>query len=206
MQSDRAPRVSVVIPTYNRAALLCEAVDSALAQTYRDFEILVVDDGSTDATPAVVPGRFGGDPRVRYVRQENGGAAAAQNAGVRLARGEFIGLLGDDDLWRPEKLAWQVAALDRRPGAGLCFSDMVIAGGTDDGRRFFEIAGFDGTISVEALVRRNFIPAAATLIRRSCLLTAGAFDETLRLAEDWDLWIRLLAAHPAVCVDRVVGV
>lgn len=206
MPPDRAPRVSVVIPTHNRAALVCEAIDSALAQTYRDFEVLVVDDGSTDATAAVLPARFGGDPRVHLVRQENRGAAAAQNTGVRLARGEFIALLGDDDLWRPEKLARQVAALDRHPDAALCFSDLVVAGGTDDGRRCFEIAGFDGTITVEALVRGNFIPAAATLIRRSCLLGAGAFDETLRLAEDWDLWIRLLAAHPAVCVDRVVGV
>ncbi len=120
MYPSLSPRVSVIIPTYNRAALVCEAVDSVLGQTYQDFEILVIDDGSTDGTDAAVA-TYG--DRVRYVWQENRGMSAARNRGIDLARGEYLALLDSDDLWMPFKLELMVAVLDRFPQAGFAFSN-----------------------------------------------------------------------------------
>jgi glycosyltransferase involved in cell wall biosynthesis len=201
-----APRVSVVIPTYNRRALLCEAIKSVLAQTYRNLEVVIVDDGSTDGTGEAIRRLFGNHPEIRYFYKKNGGAASAQNEGIRRARGEFIGLLGDDDLWYPDKLKRQIERLDANPGAELCFSDMLITGGGDDGRRFFEIEKFGGVVSVDNLIQRNFIPAGTVLMRKSCLEAVGLFDESLPLVEDFDLWIRIVATHPVVYVDRVLSV
>ena len=121
--------VSVVIPTYNRAYIVGRTIESVLAQTYSPVEILVIDDGSTDDTPAVV-GRFG--DRVRYIRQPNGGVAVARNHGFAEARGEFVALLDSDDEWLPWKLEAQVAFLRRHPELGMCWTDMIAV--DDDGR------------------------------------------------------------------------
>jgi glycosyltransferase involved in cell wall biosynthesis len=120
--------VSVVIPTYNRAALLPEAVDSVLAQTYPALEVVLVDDGSRDDTAEVVRTRYGADPRVRYFFQANAGVSAARNRGIREARGEFVALLDSDDVWYPHKLALQVAALRALPDAGMIWTDMEAVG------------------------------------------------------------------------------
>jgi GT2 family glycosyltransferase len=116
--------VSVLIPTYNRAYCLPRAVDSALAQTYPHVEVLIVDDGSKDSTPELVRERYGSEPRVRYVRQANGGVSAARNHGLRIARGEFVAFLDSDDVWKPWKLHIQLACLRRLPAAGMIWSDM----------------------------------------------------------------------------------
>ena len=111
------PTVSVIIPTYNRRTYVQEAIDSVLAQTYPDYEIIVIDDGSTDGTDQVLHARYG--DRIRYVWQENQGESAARNRGIALARGEYIALLDSDDLWLPDKLAKQIPFLDSHPGAVL---------------------------------------------------------------------------------------
>lgn len=119
-----APLVSVIIPTYNRARILCEAVDSVLAQTHSSVEVIVVDDGSTDHTPASISKRYANDARVVYVRKENGGVTTARNRGLQQARGEFIALLDSDDVWLPWKLEAQLACLERFPAAGMIWTDM----------------------------------------------------------------------------------
>jgi glycosyltransferase involved in cell wall biosynthesis len=119
-----SPLVSVVIPTYNRAYCLAEAVDSVLEQTYPNVEVLLIDDGSTDDTPSFVEQRYGGDARVRYVRQKNGGTNSARNHGLRLSRGELVALLDSDDTFLPWKLEMQVACLAALPEAGMIWSDM----------------------------------------------------------------------------------
>jgi GT2 family glycosyltransferase len=116
--------VSVVIPTYNRAYCVAKTIDTALAQTHRQVEIVLVDDGSTDGTAQLIADRYGSDPRVRYIRQENAGVSTARNTGFAHARGEFVALLDSDDLWFPHKLAAQLAVFRAHPEVGMVWSDM----------------------------------------------------------------------------------
>jgi glycosyltransferase involved in cell wall biosynthesis len=130
--------VSVVIPTFNRAHCIAATIESALAQTHRDLEIVVVDDGSRDDTAAVVARVEARDPRVRYVHQDNAGVSAARNRGFAEARGEFVALLDSDDLWLPDKLAAQVRCLEALPEAGMIWTDMdaFFPDGSVAGRRY----------------------------------------------------------------------
>lgn len=161
---ERSPRVSVVVPCYNYGRFVTEAVDSILAQTFRDYEVIVVDDGSTDNTPEVLRGIT--DPRVRVLRKENGGCASARNAGRALARGEFLTFLDADDLWRPTFLERQVAVLDAEPGVSFCFTDMVRS---TNGALLPETQ-FD----IARAVRR--IPSRPAAIPGARVLTVDTFD------------------------------
>lgn len=121
--------VSVIIPTYNRAQLVCRAINSVRSQTYQNWEILVVDDGSRDDTPVAIARQFGSDPRVRYVYQVNGGVCSARNNGLARASGDFVAFLDSDDLWEPWKLELQVACLERFPDAGMIWTNMMAVDG-----------------------------------------------------------------------------
>lgn len=198
------PRVSVVIPTYNRPHLLPRAVEAALGQTAAaDCEILVVDDGGdVDLHRLLAPHAA----RLRLIRRENGGLAAARNTGIAAARGEFIALLDDDDAWHPGKIERQLAALDRHRAAVLCTTrtDNVAPDGTRTARRLPPIA-FDRPVDcLSALLEWNFVPPSSTLIRRSVLARIGGFAAHLRQAEDYDLWTRLAAQGPFVCLAETL--
>lgn len=179
--------VSVVIPAYNAERTLAAAIESVLGQTYRDLEIIVVDDGSADGT-AGVAARFGED--VRCIRQKNAGAAAARNAGILAAQGDAIALLDADDLWLPEKLERQVAFLDAHPAVGAvqCGARFV-----DDALRTLEVrpCRADRDALWEVLHFRN-LPAfpSALVLRRSCLDQVRLFDTSLAILEDWDMAIK----------------
>ena len=124
IQSQPRPLVSVILPTYNRVRYVGEAIESALRQSYRNLEVICIDDGSKDDTPAVVAELADHDPRLRYIRQANGGVSAARNHGLRLARGEWIAFLDSDDIWRPWKLEVQMALLAARPEVGMTWTNM----------------------------------------------------------------------------------
>jgi glycosyltransferase involved in cell wall biosynthesis len=201
------PLVSVVIPTHDRADLVCAAIESALAQTHREIEVLVVDDGSTDRTREAVESRARSDPRIRYLRQEHAGPGAARNLGIRNARGELIAFLDSDDSWYPENLARQVEKLLAHPDAALVFCDAKVEGARPGRETRFSAKSFDGDTSLGAMVDNNFAMAIpTTVIRRRVLDEIGLFDETLLCVEDWDLWIRILSRYPAVVVDEVLAV
>jgi glycosyltransferase involved in cell wall biosynthesis len=196
--SDTSPRVSVIIPTHNRSQLLRITVESVLAQTYPAIEIIVVDDGSTDDTAAIVAEYAG---RVTYIEQANTGVAAARNTGFRASSGEFINFLDDDDTFMPTKIERQVAVLDDRPEVGLvhCRHQHIDEAGTplDAGWRLPE-----GNVLKELLCG-CFLVVHAPLIRRQCLEQVGLFDETLPWTADWDLWLRIaLAGYPFACVQE----
>jgi glycosyltransferase involved in cell wall biosynthesis len=200
-------RVSVVIPTYNCASYLAEALQSVLAQDFRDLEIVVVDDGSTDATPAVAA-RFESSPRVRYLARPHGGVSRARNEGLRSSTGEYVAFLDADDTWpRADKLSTQVAFLDARREIGWVFADVqdFVEGGrclTPYLRSVgFYTAGGDAIAPLRLRVAtlcgpRFYIPTGTVLIRRACLESVGGFDETLQMYEDLDLWVRLLRRYP----------
>ncbi len=180
--------VSVIIPTYNRAALVQEAVASVLAQTWREFELIVVDDGSTDDTPeALAPYAS----RIRLLRRESrGGVSAARNAGMAAARGEWLAFLDSDDLWLPEKLARQMAYLAAHPEQLWCQTEETWV------RRGVRLKQppthrkIGGRIFFQSLERCMVSPSAVILHRR-LLEEHGGFDENLPAAEDYDLWLRL---------------
>ncbi len=182
------PRVSVIIPTYNRATLLKEAVASALAQTYRDFEVLVVDDGSTDGTLGALAPFLGQVKLLRLSRRR--GVSAARNLGISAARGRWLAFLDSDDLWLKEKLARQMAFLEDNPDCliGQTEETWIRHGVRVNPPLTHLKAG--GQIFIRSL-ERCMISPSAVILHRSLLEENGAFDENLPAAEDYDLWLRL---------------
>jgi GT2 family glycosyltransferase len=196
--------VSVIVPTYNRAALLRRAVASVLGQTFDDLELIVVDDASGDDTPRLP--ELVRDPRLRYLRRERqGGAAAARNSGIAQARGEFLAFLDSDDVWLPDKLAQQVPRL-RSAGAGvtLVYGGLLRLEPRRAPQYLFNDLGSQGEFDpMPAILRYNDNCHSMTwLVRRATLAAAGGFDEGLPLWEDWELMIRLAQTGRFIAVDE----
>src|SRR5215210_1968241 len=183
-----SPGITVVIPTYNRVDLLGEAIDSALAQDWPEFEVVVVDDGSTDETPQLLSAY--GD-RVRVIRQENAGESNARNAGILAARHELVALLDSDNRWLPGKLRRQMVLFSTNPAPEFTFTGYTTFG--DVLRHDVILDGWQDTQegALEQLLagcRVNFSTVVAT---KKTLTSAGLFDESLRCAQDYDLWLRV---------------
>ncbi len=187
-----SPLVSVIIPVFNGAAFLKESIESALNQTYKHLEILVVDDGSTDGNASrSIAERFPG--RVQYIRQQNAGTAAARNTGLREAKGDLIALLDQDDLWLAQKVETQVRCFLENENVGLCHT----------GGRVFDSES--GKTSSEYYARREVdvhdilawceVACATTMFPRRVVDELGGFDESVPGVDDWDLWIRIAAAR-----------
>ncbi len=209
------PLVSVVIPTFNRAGLVVNAIESVFDQTFKDYEVVVVDDGSTDNTrEALEPYRR----RIRYFYQTNRGASAAQNKGIELATGEWISILADDDEWLPTKLERQLEVL-RQLGSdfGACFTNCEYTGNPAIRQTAFEIVGLRTQPVFGALddpvryilARDAVICVQSLLVRKSIVAEVGPFDEAMVVAEDTDLLLRLalrtrfcFVAEPLVRIDQ----
>lgn len=218
-ESSSAPVISVVIPAYNREASIRSAIESVLRQTWADFELIIVDDCSTDATVSEVA-RIS-DPRLRLVeRSENGGAAAARNTGISEARGTWIAFQDSDDEWLPAKLEKQMARLCA-PGSGFiaAYCGMLIWGEAGDGEAMWQERRNSGRrteISYQpdlgraivegnlqpALLSGNFISTQTLVARRDLLEEMGGFDTDLPSVEDWDCALRLAGLGPIACVDE----
>ncbi|MCA9368060.1 glycosyltransferase family 2 protein [Candidatus Kaiserbacteria bacterium] len=193
MDTGHSTRVSVIIPTFNRSHYLRQAIISVLTQTYPDFEILVVDDGSTDDTATVVT-EFD-DPRIIYLYQENAGRSAARNRGLGTARGEFIGFLDDDDLYLPDKLAQQVAFLDQNQDVGLVTGGYQLIAADGSLREIHEAWKMQSKLTLpDCLYSCPLLTCTILLRRRWLTLLDHWFDPTMERAEDTDFWIRLLVA------------
>lgn len=187
------PRVSVVIPTFNCDRFIRRTVDSALMQTYRDFEVLVVDDGSTDDTRTILAGY--GSP-VRYIFQENQGASAARNTALESASGEFIAYLDADDLWASDKLAQQVEYLDAHPACGLVHSEVAVIDEQDSvvHARFNEETqrSVPQGACLREVLQRSHIQTLTVVERRTAFDRAGKFDLRLPVAQDYLHWIQVV--------------
>ena len=184
------------MPAYNGSAMIGEALRSIEDQTYRDLEVVVVDDGSTDDTARICRDR----PGLRLISQENRGTAAARNRGIREARGGLIAFLDQDDLWAPDRLAVQVPILQAEADVGLVFSNYDAFGDLSDHRgvRFDDakvMERISGGRAFASLFRKNLIHPATVLVRKSCLDEVGPFDESIYF-EDYDLWLRLARRFP----------
>lgn len=198
----RGRDITVVIPTYNRAALLEQAIASVQAQTEPVGAIIVVDDGSTDDSRERVAALARRDDRIRLLSQANAGANVARNAGIAAATTPLIAFLDSDDRWTPEKMARQLAAWRSRPEAVASFTGILAV----DGERALFRYDIPADPSLDDLRRHNALgTTSAALVRADVLREAGGFDPTLPSCQDWDLWLRLRRAGPfAIAQDDLV--
>ena len=186
--------ISVIITAYNVVGFVREAVDSALAQTFRDIEVIVVDDGSTDGSTDTL--RDLDDPRLRVIREVHGGSAAARNAGLRLASGELVAFLDGDDRWAPQNLERQSAFLESHPEVDMTFGHSLVV--DEEGRSTgFKSSSHAGPVSFSQLLRANEIGnGSCVLLRREALDRAGCFDPNLAACVDIDVWMRVVRLRP----------
>ena len=197
--------ISIILPTFNRSRYLPLALDSILAQTYRDLEVIVVDDGSTDDTGQVVVPYSG---QIRYIYRENQGRGAARNAGLEHATGEYIAFLDSDDLWYPDKLERQVTVLEANPDSAFVHGpvDVIDEHGsrhkeeTENVLKLFEKARRRG-FSYENLIDSCLIFMSTILARTACFRTVGLFDPSLQLLEDVDWYLRVASRYRIAYLD-----
>ena len=186
-----APAVSVIVPTYNRADLVTASLDSVAKQTFRDFEIIVVDDGSEDDTRDRIDCR---PEMIRYIWQENQGVAEARNRALRITHSEFVAFLDSDDLWQPTFLERAIARLREQPDAAMVYTDFISVDGKGQPIRGHRKNPHDGDVT-QALFTSTFIHTSAVVIRADVVRDAGGFDGRLTHNEDYDLWLRLSLRH-----------
>lgn len=193
--------VSVIIPTYNRAHLISRAIQSVLDQTFADFEIIVVDDGSTDSTEAQV--KKTPDARIRYIRRrENGGECAARNTGIEAAGTRYLSFLDSDDEWAPNKLAKQMKVLQSDPEiAGVYTGFWRIVRGNREYVPKADARQKEGQI-FKSLLWGNFITPSTVTVTRDCLTKAGPFNESLPVFGDWELWLRIAKHYRFAFIDE----
>jgi len=192
------PQVSVIIPTYNRGWIIKEAIDSVLAQDYAEFELIVVDDGSTDNTSEILDSYRN---VIKVLFQKNKGVSAARNRGIAEASGKFIAFLDSDDLWLPQKLSAQIEFFNQTPNALICQTEEVwIRNGlrVNPKKRHKKLSGMIFKPSLELCL----VSPSAVMIQRSLFDRVGEFDETLPACEDYDLWLRISCRFPVHLIDR----
>jgi len=193
-------RFSVIIPTYNRAHIIGQALDSVISQSCQDFEILVIDDGSTDDTPKVLQQY---SHRIRYFKQPNSGPAAARNRGTIESRGEYIAFLDSDDQWYPDKLAKMDKAIGAHPDMGLYYSDFRVVNKQHNYTRDIHSRHIVGS-GYHQLLLGDFIGTSTVVVKRYCFEVCGPFYGPLFCSEDYDMWIRIAKQFPIVHVPAVL--
>jgi glycosyltransferase involved in cell wall biosynthesis len=203
------PRVSIIIPAYNAAAFLPDALESVLRQTYQDWEVILVDDGSTDNSRAVVESFLPGfQGKLHYLYQSNQGQSAARNLGIRNSSGEFIALLDADDAWLEQRLELGVAVLDSDPNAGLVHGKVARI---NEAGEFIEYPPspprkyLEGRIAGAIYTRRAHLLCPTILFRRACVDAVGVFDEPMRATEDRDLCFRIAERYDVRYINEVVS-
>lgn len=196
------PFISVVIPAYNAESFIGETLESVRVQTFSDYEVIVVDDGSTDRTAEIASGYDG----VTVIGQSNRGEAGARNTGIRAARGKYVAFLDADDIWLPSKLEKQASHLVAHPPTAWTYTDALVFDSAT--RRTIcrigaRIRLHEGGI-LRPLLLRSFIPSATPVVMRSALIDAGFFDEARerRIGEDWSMWLRIAERHAIKLIDE----
>ncbi|WP_052417508.1 glycosyltransferase family 2 protein [Cellvibrio mixtus] len=184
------PLVSVIMPTYNRKDLIVLAIDSVIAQDYSNWELYVVDDGSSDNTGDLLKDRYGHDARIHYVYQKNAGQSSARNHGIELSQGEYVAFLDSDNLWKSNRLSVGVNILRSHPDVGLCFADSISIDlqGNELGRN--NMRRHSGFVFPKMIID-NFVSMNTVLVKRSILPSGRPFNQLNRLDEDYELWLDL---------------
>lgn len=184
------PLVSIVMPTYNRSALIGYAIDSVLAQSYTNWELIIVDDGSTDNTLALLAERYATEARIKLYKQANAGQGAARNNAIQHSAGEFIAFLDSDNIWRADRLSAGITVLLHNPAVGVCYSDETFIDLNGDDLLRENMRRYSGKVFSNLIVD-NFITLNTVLLRRTILPSASPFNSLNRLDEDYELWLDL---------------
>ena len=191
MDQTKPPLVSVIVPAYNVAGFIGDALNSVLAQTFTDYEIIVINDGSpdTETLEKVLAPYLS---RIVYLKQENRGVSAARNTGIKAARGSLIAFLDGDDTWLPHYLEVQVPRIQADPTIDVLYPNVIMFGDSSEaGEEFMTICPSNGEVTLERLLLQECNVSNCSIARRETILRAGLFDESLRSVEDFDLWLRL---------------
>jgi len=190
----------VIIPVYNAEKFIKETIESVLEQTYQDFEIIIIDDGSTDKSAEVI--KSFDDKRIIYTYQKNQGVSATRNIGILKSNGEYIALLDHDDLWLPEKLERQIPILESNSNVGLVYSDcyIIALNGNILGRNFKDHRPHRGKVLPD-LFLDNFIPCLTAVIRKNILNHTKFFNPELSIAEEYDLFLRIARSYEIEYID-----
>lgn len=194
------PLVSIIIPVYNGEQYLSKAIESALTQTYQNFELLIVNDGSTDNS-AVIIKPYLKDSRVIYIEQQNAGVAAARNTAIKHARGKYVGFLDQDDLWKNNKLEVQIVSLEQDERVALVHSKLDCIDINGNQMDYDWITGVSG-YCFEEMFKKNMIAVLTVLIRKTIIDEIGLFNEQLSGTDDYEMWLRVTLKYPISYIDQ----
>ena len=194
------PLISVIIPVYNSEKTIQETLKSVLNQTFSDFEIIVINDGSQDSTLDIISSLQ--DSRIKIFSYPNAGISASRNRGISHASGEFIAFLDHDDLWTPDKLESQLRALQENPQAAVAYSWVDLIDESSQFIRSYSRLSITGNVQAELLVSNFLKTASNPLIRKEALIQVGGFEQSICGPEDWDLFLRMAAHYHFVAVPR----
>ena len=204
--SPSVPLASVVIPAYNAAPYIAATLDSVFKQTFTDFEVLVVNDGSPD-TPALEMALRPYEPRIRYLRQENRGPSSARNAGIMAAAGKYVAFLDSDDFYLPEHLAKQIGALEAKPTLQMVYANGIYLRDDTPVGILFDNSPQTLPVDLDCLLyERSTVITSSAVVLRESLVKAGLFDEQLRRCEDYDLWLRLVLSGATISFTREIQI
>lgn len=195
-----APLISVIIPTFNRSYCLAETLDSVLRQSFTNYELIVVDDGSTDATPQLL-GQYADPGHLTYLKTLHAGPSAARNAGIEVSRGDYIAFLDSDDLWDPRKLERQIEFFLKKPDARICQTEEIWIRNGVRVNPMKKHKKYSGWIFRQCLPLCIVSPSAV-MVHRSIFNHIGLFDETMPACEDYDLWLRIAPHYPIYLIDK----
>lgn len=196
------PKVSVIVPVYNQEKYIEECVQSVLGQSYKDFELVVVDDGSTDKTPEILK-KFGS--KFRYIRQKNKGASAALNAGIKASKGDFLAWLSSDDVYLPTKLDEQMKFFEEHPEASLVYTDFCVIDEKGKILREVRLPFYPNKKDfILNMIRGNFINGSSVVFKKECIDRIGFFDESMVLHADENMWFRMLKHFSFGSVPKVL--
>jgi|APLak6261660231_1056022.scaffolds.fasta_scaffold10261_1 glycosyltransferase involved in cell wall biosynthesis len=186
------PLVSIIMPVYNGERYISKAIESVLSQTYQNFELIIVNDGSTDNSKAVID-TYLKDPRIRYIEQHNAGVAAARNTAIKKSQGELIGFLDQDDLWLPEKIENQIQYFKNHQNISLVYSDYIVLNELENSsHRQRDLIPFDPSQSnLISIFTQNRIGVLTVLVKKQCVIDSGLLEEELKGTDDYELWLRL---------------
>jgi glycosyltransferase involved in cell wall biosynthesis len=202
--TNSTPKVSVIIPSYKTADLMAACLESVFAQTFTDFEAIVVNDGSPD-TPQLERVLEPYQNRIVYLKQENKRAAGARNNAIRNARGEFVAFLDSDDSWFPNHLELQMGRFAGDPSLALVYSNALLVGDPTREKKFMDTCPSQGEATFEGLIlERCQIPISTVVARKQAILDAGLFDETLPRCDDYDMWVRVAFHGGKIAYGRAV--